>query len=482
MEIEEKRGVIRNIGYLSISKFLVYLLSIVTITLIPRYLGVENYGYLNFVLSFVGVFLIIGDLGINTLIFRDVSKNPSLKEKYFNNLFLPYLLFLLVVSVVMIVVSLFINKPLVVKQMIFFGLFFMIFTNVGSTIKMLLGSLQKFKYQAYNDVFSKLIYTVLALTVIYLNQGLLGIFLSQVVSLFIVFLYLFFIVKKYVKLNLKVNLSFFIQKIKCSWPFALSNLFTVIFFDFDKLFISFFINDFQLGLYSSGVTLIGFLISIISLLGIVFFNLFSKYSFKEQSKSILNKFLKITMIISLPIFLGGVLLSKEIIQLVFGSQYILASSSFSILLLFFFLMSFSVVFTNFLMAHNKEKFVLKIRGISTGINILLNFLFIPLFGVIGAAITTVISEIINLTYLFINTKKITYFNFKIDFIKLFLSSILMCFAVYFFKNIYVIRLFYNSLDILFILLFSGIFYLILLFVTRIISITEIKEILFSFKK
>ncbi|MFA7576112.1 MAG: hypothetical protein WCY27_02575, partial [archaeon] len=73
--------------------------------------------------------------------------------------------------------------------------------------------------------------------------------------------------------------------------------------------MSFFINDFQLGLYSLGITLIGFLISIISLLGIIFFNLFSKYSFKPQSKSILNKFFKITAIISLPIFLGGILLS-----------------------------------------------------------------------------------------------------------------------------------------------------------------------------
>ncbi len=479
MEIEEKRGVIRNIGYLSISKFLVYLLSIVTITLIPRYLGVENYGYLNFVLSFIGIFAIFGDLGINTLIFRDVSKNTSLKEEYFNNLFLPKMLLLFLVSLVMIVVSFFIDKPLVVKQMIFFGLFFMLFSYGSHIIFFNLSSLQKFKYQAYQELLSKLLYTVFALIVIYFNQGLLGIFLSQVIAFFIVFLYLFFIVKKYIKLKLKLNISFFINKIKYSWPFALSNLFTVIFFNFDKLFISFFINDFQLGLYSSSVTLISFLIAIISLLGMVFFNLFSKYSFQKQVSSILNKFLKISMIISFPIFLGGILLSKEIIQLVFGSQYILASPSFSILLLFFFLISFSIVFTNFLMAHNKEKLVLKIRGISTGINILLNFLFIPLFGIIGASIATVISEIINLIYLSLETKKITSFNFKIDFIKLFLSSILMCFVVYFFKNIFIIRLFYNSLDVLFVLLFSGIIYLILLFITKLISVKEIKDILFK---
>jgi O-antigen/teichoic acid export membrane protein len=188
------------------------------------------------------------------------------------------------------------------------------------------------------------------------------------------------------------------------------------------------------------------------------------------------------MIISFPILFGGILLSKEIIMLIFGSQYVLASTSFSILLLFFFLMSFSIVFTNFLISHNKEKFFLKVRIISTIANIILNFIFIPLFGIIGAAITTVISEIINLIYLYFETKKIINFKFKIIFYKILLSTIIMCFIIYFLKNIFIINLFNNSLDVLVILIISGIIYLLLLFFTKILSITEIKEIWFSFKK
>ena len=237
-----------------------------------------------------------------------------------------------------------------------------------------------------------------------------------------------------------------------------------------------------MGLYSLGITLIGFLISIISLLGIIFFNLFSKYSFKPQSKSILNKFFKITAIISLPIFLGGILLSSKIIQLVFESEYVLASTSFSILLLFFLLISFSIIFTNFLMAHNKEKLVLKIRGISTGVNILLNFLFIPLFGIVGAAITTVISETINLVYLYFETKKMVSFKYKSDLIKILFSTIVMGLVVYLFNNFIIIRLFYNSLDVLIILIISGFIYFICLLFTKSLTVTEIKEILISFKK
>jgi len=58
---KEKKTIIGNIRWLTISKIIVYLLSIVTITLIPRYLGVEGYGQLNYVLSFVSLFAILGD-------------------------------------------------------------------------------------------------------------------------------------------------------------------------------------------------------------------------------------------------------------------------------------------------------------------------------------------------------------------------------------------------------------------------------------
>jgi O-antigen/teichoic acid export membrane protein len=482
MDVLEKKRTIKNIGYLTLSKVLVYLLSIVTITLIPRYLGVVGYGQLNFVLSFIGIFAIFGDLGINTLIFRDVSKNPSLKDKYFNNLFLPKLLLLFIVSLLMILVSFFLDKPLIVKQMIFFGLFFVVFHFGANTISRTLSSLQLFKYQAYQELLSKLLYTVLALLVIYFNQGLLGIFLSQVIAFFIVFVYLFIVVRKYINLKLKLNTSFFIKKLKYSWPFALSIIFTTIFFNFDRIFISLIKDDFQLGLYAVGVTFVGFLITIISVFGVILFNLLSKYSFKKESLSIFNKFLKIYLIIGFPIFFGGLLLSKEIITLIFGVNYVLGSTSFATLLFFFLVLSINSIFSQYMFSHNLQKYMLKVRGIATGINIVLNLLFIPFFGIVGAAVTTVISEIIVFIFNYKKIKTKLNFTFFNPFYKVLLSSIVMLFFIYIFKYIYKIRLFYNSFDVLFIIGVCGLIYLINLYILKVISLEEIKDILSFTKK
>ncbi|NCC71271.1 hypothetical protein EOM09_06840 [bacterium] len=279
----------------------------------------------------------------------------------------------------------------------------------------------------------------------------------------------------------RLNVSFFIEKLKFSWPFALSMLFTNIFFNFDKIFISLIKNDYQLGLYAVSVTFVSFLITIISVFAIVFFNLFSKYSFKEQVVPIFNKFLKLAMLISFPIFFGGLLLSKEIITLVFGVEFILGAASFSLLLFFFLLMSINIVFSHYLFAHNLEKYMLKVRGISTGVNIVLNILFIPFFGIVGAAITTIFSELINFFFVYRRVKQNISFVFFSPLLRIFASSIIMLFFIYIFKYFIKIRFFNNSFDVLFIIGICGLLYLVCLFIFKVISIKEIKETISSFR-
>ncbi|MFA6650166.1 MAG: oligosaccharide flippase family protein, partial [archaeon] len=118
MENTEKKTIVRNIGWLTISKVFVYLLSIVTITLIPRYLGVEGYGQLNFALSFVSLFAVFFDVGTGILIFRDVSRKKALLSKYFNNFFYFKIYLYILFFVVIVLITLLLPKLLIVKVLI----------------------------------------------------------------------------------------------------------------------------------------------------------------------------------------------------------------------------------------------------------------------------------------------------------------------------------------------------------------------------
>ena len=53
-----------------------------------RYLGAEGYGILSLALSITGIFGILADLGLNTLMVREVARNKELADTYISNTFL----------------------------------------------------------------------------------------------------------------------------------------------------------------------------------------------------------------------------------------------------------------------------------------------------------------------------------------------------------------------------------------------------------
>ena len=59
-----------------------------------------------------------------------------------------------------------------------------------------------------------------------------------------------------------------------------------------------------------------------------------------------------------------------------------------------------------LIAHRKEKECLKATVISAAINVALNFVALPMLGMSGAAITTIIAEAINLALLLKSSSKV----------------------------------------------------------------------------
>lgn len=205
MEEHEKRTIIKNIKWLTISKIIVYLLSIVTITLIPRYLGVEGYGQLNFIISFVGLFSIIGDLGLQTLIIKDISKNTKKASEYFNNLFLFRMLISFVLVFIVFVFALFLKSPPTLEQIVIYtvGISFFMLGNFNLAF---LNGFQEIKYQAMSDVVQKLTYTLGIIFVIILNYKLFGIIVASAVSSLFMFVFSFFAIRRFIKIK-KLNIN-----------------------------------------------------------------------------------------------------------------------------------------------------------------------------------------------------------------------------------------------------------------------------------
>ena len=178
------------------------------------------------------------------------------------------------------------------------------------------------------------------------------------------------------------------------------------------------------------------------------------------------------VLIIIPISVYIFYYSRPIIDLIYNNQYSLASSSIQILIWtvsFLFINGAASILLN---AISKERIVTKIYIVAAVFNIIVNLIFIPSFGYDGAAMATVLSEIL---ITFLTLYYILKTDFKPDFTLLKdLLKIILC------GLILIVMLYVINVSLWLAIPIISIVYLILLFVTRTIDDTDkyiIKELL-----
>lgn len=106
----------------------------------------------------------------------------------------------------------------------------------------------------------------------------------------------------------------------------------------------------------------------------------------------IRKFLKLAALLTVFGVLPFVLFSKAIISMTVGSEYVSAALAFNIMAIGLIMVLFNLPYSTGLIAAGFEKEILKQTFAGAVISIVLNFLLMPKYGMIGAAISFVIVE------------------------------------------------------------------------------------------
>ena len=127
----------------------------------------------------------------------------------------------------------------------------------------------------------------------------------------------------------------------------------------------------------------------------------------EEYEGILKKISSFLTVILLPMACGVFMLSEELILIAGGPGYLVGKVSLKILSAAMILAVFgSFCMNSILIAHGLEKECLKATAISAVSNVVLNFAALPLLGMDGAAITTILAEALNLIILLNSSGKV----------------------------------------------------------------------------
>lgn len=279
----------------------------------------------------------------------------------------------------------------------------------------------------------------------------------------------FFYSRKYVTIKLTKKCNF-MRHIKKLMIFFANNLAVNLYLNADTTMLGFLVGDYTVGIYAVAVKIYNVVKSVIAAMFTACIPRLSLYyaneSYDEFNK-LINNVVNLCTLFVFPIVAGLIILAGPIVMALSGSQYIQAKISLIIISFGIIGAIYNGIATNCInLPCKREKFNLRATILAAVINIILNFIFIPLFKEKGAALTTVIAEFTVLVYCIITNKDF----FKIIDLKMYVPNVVVSvveFSLILLEGMLIRKLIFNIyIYMLVMILLSVMEYIILLIITK----------------
>ncbi|MDR2624547.1 MAG: oligosaccharide flippase family protein [Methanobrevibacter sp.] len=431
------RDLFKNTGVLTISQITTSIMAFFWTTLYANYLGVGDYGTINFAIATMGIITIFMDFGMNIYIVRDVSRNKQVANVYLGNI-IPLKILLSSVTVLSASVILkLMNYPnLVILISIIFGIQTAIM-NMNSLFNGIFQAFHKMKYQAIGSIINSTLLLSFVIVAVKLDLGITSIALAYLTSITLTTIYLVKTLKKLVNnIKIRFDFKFWLEVMKKATPFGITSIFTSIFFMTDQVMLGAISGDYALGIYSASYRILTVFITLYTMYTTAVFPFMSNLYKKSDNilKITYEKSVKYLLALALPICVGTSFYADDIATLIFEPEYVMVGSLLPILI-------WNIVFTfvngisdSLLNSTNHEVGVTKRTGIAGVFNFVLNLILISKFSYYGATISTLLS---GLLVLILNNYLISRALFKInsslivDIIKISISAAILAIVLYF---------------------------------------------------
>ncbi len=384
----------KNTGWLFFGQMFSLLVAFVAGIIVARYLGPKNYGLLNYSIGFASLFSFITAIGSDIVISREIIKNNQEADKIMSSGFVLKLIGGAVAFLAALSFSFIFNEGGLIHLMI--AIYSLTFIAASFQVT---GSFFQSKVMAKKNVISQIAVSAVSLLVkliiIKLGLGIIYLAASYVLdaALLALFLLLAYLASEKKDFRFDFDRALFYKILKYSWPLMLSAAASFLLLRIDQVIIGQALGDVAVGIYSAAVKLVEIFYFIPTL---VCYSLFpaivnarqgSDLSFAKRLKS-LYIFMFFAALF-LAVFLS--LFSRPIISLIFGPEYAAAAGILKIYAWSNIGMFLGATINYRLVVENKERFIFLVQIALVIINVALNLWLLPLFGMAGSAIATLIS-------------------------------------------------------------------------------------------
>ena len=387
---------VRNASWLIGEQLFQMLISFVLSILSARYLGPSNYGTLNYTASFVAFFTSIASVGLESVVLNKMIASPEKEGEYLGNSILLRLFAALFssVSVSLIVFALNpsdnIKLTLVMLQSI--QLVFKAFQILDYWFQRYL----LVKYVAIGKMLASVIVSGYKIFLLAYAKSLIWFAVSNTLTDLIISFVLLCFYHKVKKQRIVYTLQHSKELLLSGYHFILSGIVSAVYTQMDKIMIGQMLTDKEVGFYSTALTICSMWMFVPQAIINTFrpsimesYNKGEKDEYITRLKKLYAGVIWICIFASLFISFSA----RVIVTILYGEEYY---SSILPIRVMIWSELFAMVGTArgiWIICEEKSKYVKYYLAIGAMVNLLLNWLFISHWGMIGAAIATLITQI-----------------------------------------------------------------------------------------
>lgn len=390
-----KNKVLKNASWLITCKIVQSVLGLIISMLTARYLGPANFGVINYAASIVAFATPLMQLGLNSILVQELVEKPEDEGKILGTSICMSCLSA-VFCMAGVTAFAFIANATSPVTIIVCALYSLIL--ICQALELTQYWFQaKFlsKYYAITALVAYILVSGYKIILLITNSSVYWFAISNAIDYLVIAIALKIIYQKLGGQKFSFSFRTAIRLFAKSRYYIISGLMVTIFAQTDKVMINIMMGEESTGYYSAAV-------ACANLSGFVFASIIDSMrpSIYENAKVSAQRFEKklaqlycVIIYLSLAQCLFMTILAKPIIYVLYGSQF---QNSISVLRLIVWYTTFSylgAVRDIWILAEGKQSILWKINFIGASANVVLNFIFIPIYGIEGAALASLLTQI-----------------------------------------------------------------------------------------
>jgi O-antigen/teichoic acid export membrane protein len=367
-----------------------------SIAVLTRYLGPDDYGRFTLALMYMQLLGVVADAGLYMTVVREISQDESRTEELVGNALTLRLLLSIVVIALGAGLSLLLPYEPDVRLAILLAGAPLLLGMLTSSLVTVLQSQLRMARAVIGEVSGRAFALGVTLLVAGLDLGFYAVMGAAAAGAAVALAVTWLSTRRLTRLTFRAQRALWRPLLATSLPLGLALAINEIYFRADTLIISFYEPYDEVGLYTLAYRLLEFTLALGTILLVTLFPVLSEAVARDEPRALrtIQVSTELFVILGAPLVAGGLVLAPPIIELAGGGEFDDASTPLRVLLVAGALAWVNGVFGLALIAKARQASALWLNVAALAFNVGLNFLLIPRYGIVSAAVVTVASEVL----------------------------------------------------------------------------------------